>query len=415
MWRVAEILWRWRWPVVVAAMAALVVGYVIRWRAEQSRVDGLLAQGETALGAREYAAAREHLRTYLEARPEDGRAHLLAARAARRLRKYDEASEDLVKSRAAGGDPEAIEVESLLIDVERGHEAPIPQLRARVARTDDELSLVILEVLIQYDLDLYRLRDAMQGFNLYLARRPGDLYALVGRGLLWERLLSFADAVIDYRAAIAAHPENDRARRRLGAALLIVGTPGEALEHYRRLDEQSPRDPTIQLGLAKCYRQLNRPDEARARLDDVITTSLDRLRATPDYAEALWERGQLEMDRGRPADAEPWLRRADRAAPFDRRIVFSLFNCLQALNRKAEADAAKDRVARIDDDLRRLDEIRQKVMSNPTDVALRVKGGEIFLRNGERDEGLRWLRLALRIDPTREDARQALAAAGAAP
>jgi tetratricopeptide (TPR) repeat protein len=413
MRRFPEIVWRWRWAVTAAAVMVLVIGYVLRWRAEQSRIARLLAEGEAALAERDYGSAREHFNAYLESRPEDSRARLLAARAARRLRKYDQAAEDLAKCRAAGGEAEAVEVEFALMDVERGDERPVPELRARVAQKDDELSLAILEVLIQFDLDLYRLRDALQGFNLYLARRPGDLYALVGRGQLWERLLSFADAVIDYRAAVAAHPENDRARRRLAAALLIVGTPAEALDHYRRLAEQFPHDGAVRLGLAKCYRQLNRADESRALLDDLLADPRDN--SSPDRAEVLWERGQIELDRGRPAEAEPWLRRADRDAPFDRRIVFSLFNCLQALDRVEEAEAVKKRMTRIDDDLRRLDAIRQQVMTNPTNAALRVEGGKIFVRNGERDEGIRWLKLALQFDPKHEEARLALAAALAAP
>jgi hypothetical protein len=37
----------------------------------------------------------------------------------------------------------------------------------------------------------------------------------------------------------------------------------------------------------------------------------------------------------------------------------------------------------------------------------------LFLRNGERREGLRWLRLALRLDPGCQEARKALAEAEA--
>ena len=177
-----------------------------------------------------------------------------------------------------------------------------------MAEKDDELSLAVLEVLIQHDLDMYHLREALQGFNVYLVRRPDDLYALLGRGVVWERFLSFADAVVDYRRAVAAHPESDRARRRLAAALLIAGTPSEALEQYQRLAEKFPTDATIKLGLAKCHRQLNRPEEARVLLDEILTGGLESLNSTPAYAEVFWERGQIEMDRGRPAEAESWLR-----------------------------------------------------------------------------------------------------------
>ena len=120
------------------------------------------------------------------------------------------------------------------------------------------------------------------------------------------------------------------------------------------------------------------------------------------------------MDRGRPGDAEPWLRRADEAAPFDRRIVFSFFSCLQALDRREEAEAVNKRVSQIDADLRDLDGIRQRVMASPNDVALRLAGGKTFLRNGEREEAIRWLHLALKLDPKNEEVRLALEEAHAA-
>src|SRR5262249_36053659 len=73
---------------LVAALAG--GGYATwRWRwAEQ-----LLAQGENALAGREYTKAHALLARYLSLWPGDKRAHLLAARVARRLKQYDEAEE----------------------------------------------------------------------------------------------------------------------------------------------------------------------------------------------------------------------------------------------------------------------------------------------------------------------------------
>jgi predicted Zn-dependent protease len=315
MHRAAELIWRWRWVTAALFVFVLASLYFLRWRSEQARLAGLLAQGEASLAVREYTSAREQLMAYLTVRPHDTRARLLSARAARRLRQYDEAADELRRCRDDGGEPESIAVENALIAVERGDAEAVPELRARVTEKDDELSLAVLEVLIQHDLDMYRLREALQGFNLYLARRPNDLYALLGRGVVWERFLSFADAVVDYRKAVAAHPASDRARRRLAAALLVAGTPSEALEQYQHLAEKFPTDTTIKLGLAKCHRQLNRPEEARALLDHVLASTLDHLYSTPAYAEVFWERGQIEMDLGRAGEAESWLRLADKAAP----------------------------------------------------------------------------------------------------
>jgi tetratricopeptide (TPR) repeat protein len=385
---------------VVTALAAG-GGLAARWY----RTGQLLRRGEEALAAREYAQAREHLTRYLEARPGDARARLLAARAARRLRLYEEASEHLRRCRKDGGDAEAVEVEYALIEVQRGGEGPAAALRERALR-DDELALVILEVLIQHDLDTYRLWEALHGLTLYLSRRPDDLQARLARGYVWERFLYFADALEDYRKAVEAHPDSPEARLRLADTLLLGGTPGEALGQYEWLAGPGrwPDRPEVRFGVARCRRRLGEVEEAR-RLLDALAAEF------PEHGELLWERGELELDQGRPAEAEPWLRRALRSIPHDRRVSYSLSRCLRELGRREEAETFEARVQQIDADLRRLDQVCKEVMKRPDDAALRCEAGLLFLRNGERHEGVRWLQMALRLDPGCEAARAALAEA----
>ena len=360
----------------------------------------LLQQGEAALEAREYVRARDLLERYLAARPGDIRVRLLAARAARRSKNYYEAREHLRRCRQDGGDTEAIGIEDALIDVQRGDERPVEGLRARAEREDD-LALVVLEVLIQHDLDTYQLWEALHGLNRYLDRRPDDLQARLGRGFVWERFLYFKDALNDYQSAVAAHPDSEIARLHLADTLLIVGAPDEALAQYQWLAERQPTQPAVRLGLARCHRGMGQGEEARKLLDDLLAEN-------PDHGEALWERGQLALDSGKAVEAELWLRRAAELLPYDRRVHYALYRCLLDLNRGSEADIVNARVARIDADLRRLDQVRQEVMKKPGDVALRYEGALLFLRNGERRQAVRWLQLALRQDPGHEGARKAL-------
>lgn len=386
--------------VVVAVVSA--AGWF--WARERRETNELLADGERALMARDYARAREQFEHYLERRPADPQARLLAARAARQARAYGEARKQLRRCRDDGGDSEAIAVEESLIDVLEGDLKAIPGLRER-ARRDDELALVVLEVLIQHDLDTYQLGSALDGFTHYLARRPDDLHALLGRGYVWERFLNFADAIEDYRKAVAAHPKSERARLKLADALLIAGAPDEAMTQYQWVAERKPDLPPVRLGLARCYRRLARADEAGQLLDGLLARF-------PDHGESLWERGELELDRGRPAAAEPFLRRASAKLPFDRRVQYAMSRCLRALDRGAEAETFDARVKQLDADLARLARVRTEVMDRPNDVALRCEGGLLFLRNGEREEGIRWLQLALRIDPECQPARAALVREG---
>lgn len=381
---------------VLAALAAVGWAAWSRWTTTQ-----LLRQGEAALAARNYGAARDSLERYLSARPADARARLLAARCARRAHSYYEAREHLDRCRTDGGDAEAIAIEGALIDVQRGDERPVPGLRERAER-DDDLALVILEVLIQHDVDTDQLSLALSGLNRYLTRRPDDLQALLGRASVWERFLSFKDALDDYRRAVAAHPDNELARLHLADTLLIAGTPSEALTHYQWLQQRAPQRPEVRLGLARCWRRLGKPDDARNLLDELLAES-------PDQGDVQWERGQLALDEEKPAEAEPHLRRAADLIPNDRRVHYALYRCLLDLNRSSDADKVGARLAQIDADLVRLRQLRQEVMDRPNDAASRLEGGLLLLRNGERRESARWLRLAVRLDPASQAAREALA------
>ena len=382
----------------VLAAAALAAG-LLAWRQHPRRY---LRQAEEALAARDYDRARDQLDRYLRHRPGDARALLLAARAARNCRSYFEAYELLRRCRDAGGDAEAVAVEWDLIAVERGEE-PAPALRQR-AEQADEVGLAALEVLIQSDIDAYRLNQALGGLTRYLQARPDDLHARLARSYVWERFLYFSDALDDYKEAVAAHPESEPARLKLAETLLLVGTPNEALSQYEWLAERQPNRRAVRLGLARCHRRLGDAERARKLLGELLA-------AAPEDGEVLWERGQLEMDQGQPAAAEKWLRQAVAASPHDRRTWYSLGRCLLALGRNEEAEEANARVAQIDADLRRLDRVRQAVMRSPNDAALRCEGGLLFLKRGERQEGLKWLRQALRLDPDCRAARDALGAA----
>lgn len=174
------------------------------------------------------------------------------------------------------------------------------------------------------------------------------------------------------------------------------------MENYLWLAERWPDRLEVRFGIARCKRRLGQVEEARAMLDALIT---DR----PNGGEILWERGQLDLENDRPADAEPWLRRALAIIPHDRRVNYSLSRCFLALNRHEEAQQFQFRVTQIDADLQKIHEIRENVFRRPNDAALRCEGGLLFLRNGERREGVRWLQMALSLDPTCEIARKELA------
>jgi Flp pilus assembly protein TadD len=385
-------------PLAAAVVALAAAGGGAAW---YFRAEPHLAAAEQALDRRDSAAARRELDAYLRAWPDCGRAHLLAARAARRLHLYDEAEDHLRACDRLRWDPQAVALERVLADVQHGDLRAERFLWDRVEAGGPDAP-EILEVLTQYYLDDYQLMRAKDCLDSYLRLRPDDLHALLGRAFIWERLLYFADAAKDYRRAVEVHPEDDTARLRLAKNLLITGEPAEALTHFEQLRGRHPDDPEVRLGLARCRRRLGDLDEAQQLLGGLLAER-------PDDAAALAERGLVALNRNRPAEAEDFLRKAVAREPHNREANYNLY---QSLLRQGKDDEAAERLAavgRLDADLARLDQVTKAVIAAPGDAGLRLEGGRLFLRNGQEEEGVRWLELAVRLDPALRPAHQELA------
>jgi tetratricopeptide (TPR) repeat protein len=384
-----------RWVGLTLMLLALLLGGVgaaVAWH-----LHGLLTQARTALASRDYPLALEKAQAYLRWMSTDAQAHLLAARAARKQDLLDQAAEHLRQCRRAGGADRLIDLEFALIDVQRGKSGPVRSLRA-TAESDAENGPEILEVLTQFYLDTYLLQDARRCLDRYLEYRPDDLLALLTRARVFERLQYYPEALRDYRQAVAAHPESVPARLGMAQMLLISGTPGEAREQFAHLVETNQADRAARLGLARSLRLLGQHDEAIALLDAL-------LRESADDGEALRERGQVDMDRGDPAGAEPRLQAASRLLPHDRETFHALAQCLRRLGRTKEAETAQAQADRCVADLDRLHKVVQAVMRSPNDAQLRYQGALLFLEHGELQEGMRWLEMTLKLDPSHAAAR----------
>jgi thioredoxin-like negative regulator of GroEL len=128
----------------------------------------------------------------------------------------------------------------------------------------------------------------------------------------------------------------------------------------------------------------------------------------PANAAALRERGTA-AEAEREPDADGWYRRAVECDPSDKEACYRLGRYLLGRGWKDEARPWLDRHAAIERDLTRLRELHAHVTRTPGDAEARCEAGLICLRNGQREEGRRWLLGALRVNPRHAGARQALA------
>jgi tetratricopeptide (TPR) repeat protein len=356
---------------------------------------------QEALDRRDFAAARARLAQCLQSWPQNAALRLLAARAARREGDYAAAEKHLGLCRQLGEDGDAIDLESAMLIAQRDDPARVEgYLLSRLGEPHSEATL-ILEALAQGYLKTQRLPEALSCLDRWLEFQADDVQALLWRGQILERWNNLTEAVASYRRAVAADPHHATGRRLLALALARCDRATEAVEQLERLRRQST-DAEVLLGLARCRRSLGQVDEARRLLDEIL--------AQPGpHAEALSERGKLAFQSGQPVEAEGWLRRALGQAPFERETNYTLYLCLLQQGRKTEAARALETVERIRADLQTVSELRRKVAASPRDPSLRCQVGMIFLRNGQTQEGLRWLHSALQLAPDHAEARQALA------
>jgi tetratricopeptide (TPR) repeat protein len=341
-------------PVLLVA-AVVGAGVAVYWLSP-APADSLAA-ARTALERRDFGAAVRELDTHLAHSPNDTAALLMAAQAARRGGDGPAAEAYLARFQAAGGSPAQADRERELRAWQDGRVGDAGRVLAYCrANPDDPAAPLMLEALARGLLAAGPPPLAVACLDEWLARSLSSadrVQALVWHGEALERLGLAPEAAADYRAALAADPNQSEARLRL-ARFLTRDQPAEALDHFQHLDRETPDRPEVLLGLARCRRQLGDLEAAA----DVLT----RVRAArPDDPEVLIEAGVLAMDRGRPAEAEPLLRRAVALAPGRRDPNVQLLRCLRELGNAAAVRDQEAVVRAIEDDLqRRIDAIQRK-------------------------------------------------------
>jgi tetratricopeptide (TPR) repeat protein len=348
--------------------------------------------------------AIHHLRICREIWPRDPDVLRLAARAARRARVYADSERLLREYRELRGRDDAYVFEHLLLDAEVRVEEVEGRCWSLVEKGHGE-SLLILEALARGYLRQYRLDQAQFCLDVWRQVQPDSPQAFFLEGLLRFDYLHAPPKypVESYRQALALDPDHEEARLGLAVALLSGKDYAEAAQHFEHLLPMQPDNLRVRVGLAECRDGLGDSAEAVRLVDDVLARQ-------PGFAAALSLRGQLALKSQQWRQAETCLRQALERNPMDHRARYSLVLCLDQTGRAEEARRERQQLEQMEQDLKRFHEVVTKeIAQRPTDPALHCKAGQLLLRAGQREEGVRWLQSALRLDPRNAEARQALA------
>ena len=357
---------------------------------------------QKAMGTRDFAGAHEHYLESLKVWSSSTDVHLKAARAARKAGDFEETERLLRRCIDLGGDADAIYLEQLLVQVQRGRLTDAgPPLVGRVLDNHPD-SVAILEVLTLAYIQTYQLASAQNCMKRWLQLEPDRAEAWQLQAYLFDRLQNNTQALASYRRAVELDPNNDDARLQLAGQLAQANLVQEALGQFESLRQKQGDTAAVLKGMAYCYRTLNQPEEARRLLEAVLVQD-------PQDWRALAERGRLALDVESPLEAEKWLRHAAALAPYECDVSYSLAQCLKRLGKDREAAEVLAKLEQVQKDLAHMADLSGAIAQKPHDPALRCEAGLLLLRNGLESEGLRWLESALAEDPLHKPTHQALA------
>jgi tetratricopeptide (TPR) repeat protein len=385
---------------VLAATVFGVLAWIVSWRANGWYH---LRAARAALGVDHCRAALEHLHASLRVWPEDAEVLFLTARAARRVGELDLAGYYLSQCESSPALKARVPLEQAMLRAMRGEVDAVAPYCVAELKNDHADSALIVEALVEGYMAVLRFPEAAGLLQSWLEKAPNHPQALFLKGRMELQSTNAQEALTHFRRVVDLDGDRDDARLFLAGLCLELGQAREALPHLELLRHRLPANIVIQARLGRCLVLLGRHEEAEAMLDAVLAQD-------PNMATALLERGKLALSGGQLDDAAELLQKACDRDRGNRVAFYQLWLCRTRQKKTAEARPLQERMNELDRDTTRLHQIASGELSRrPRDPALHTEVGEIFLRIGAVDPGVRWLTAALRIDPEHAPAHRALA------
>jgi tetratricopeptide (TPR) repeat protein len=395
--------WMHRRRLTLLALVLGIVAGTAAWATPQVRAWRHLRAARAEFQHYHTAQAIRHLKVCREIWPNDPEVLLLAARSARRAGVYGDSERLLALYEKEKGRNDAFNFERLLLDAETNQD-PVVERCWQLVEEGHPNSSLLMESLARGYMRRYRLGLAKRCLDRWREKEPDNPQMLYLDGLFHlDYVHAVAAAMTSYGRAVELDPDHEEARLGLAVTLLMSKEFAKAAEHFERLRQLQPENLRVQVGLAECREGLGETAEAVRLVDDVLVRK-------PDFPAALSLRGQLAFGQGQFDAAADWLRQALSRNPSDQRARYNLALALERAGRADEGQQYMREFKQFQQDQTRFNDIvMTEIAKRPTDPALHCELGQILLRTGQRDEGIRWLQSALQIDPGYAPARRAIA------
>ena len=405
---------RRRWPLVVAGLLLAVP--LLWW----GGVRLATLQGEAALQARHPERAVRWLRWagYLGDRSSERQ--LLLARAYRKAGDIPAFQTTLESAVVAGLDAERARRETILAMAQGGRVSEVESELSRLLLDPAEDGREILEAFTNGYIAGYRIEEATPLMDAWAAEYPDDPKVYLMQGRVEEHKGRWDDAVAAYERAMAVAPGYGPAAYNLARIQLKRKQPEEALQSYRVAGEWLDDDTPAVVGMAHCYRMLNKTEEARALLTPLLERgdsaaarrAFGKVGQTSESARTAveGELGQVELAAGNYDEAVRLLSAALEQNPLDQTLHYMLARALSGAGRKDDAGPHLTFYREASAATAELDKAMEALRNDPNNADLRSQIGRTFLEYLSVNQGLVWLNGALTFDPKHGPTHRALAA-----
>jgi tetratricopeptide (TPR) repeat protein len=396
----------WR-ALLLGTLSTLVVSAGVAWWFVVPRLRSARARdaARTALAADDFPAARQTLQVWRELSPNDPDVYVDLARLEERVGDFQKALARLQEARHVGLPSQKMEFEQLLAQALGGGVAVVaPRLQA-VAKGNTAEAGLAYEFLTRGWILVGAVSQAHLVCDAWVARFPDDWRGHYWLGWVLESEGYHAFAAEEYRRAHEANPRNFDARFRLAETLVNMSDYPPALPLLDACVTARPDDPAVRYARARCLQALGRNDEAESTLQKLVAQN-------PQHGPALLLLARLLLGREDAKDAVDFAQRAARLDPTNPVPAATLAEALRGVQSDKEAAAWEDKARTLTEQNERIANLAKAAKYNPRDVETRYQLGTLLVGLGRVDEGVRWLRAGLAIDPNHVPTRQALAKFG---
>ena len=196
----------------------------------------------------------------------------------------------------------------------------------------------------------------------------------------------------NYREALKRDPSLVEARLGLANTLRTSRRAAEAAQEYDTFLKSWPKSVEANRGAGQVAMELGNTDDAIKYFHLVLALN-------PKDAVALRELALLDIRTGEYNRASDRLKSAIEVDPFDPDLRSNLAKALKLAGKMKESEGVLAAAERLRKEQDFANDLRQKLIANPSDTQLRFNAAQWLLDHGHDKEGLEWAELILHSKP----------------